>query len=149
MTKLTDGMLKRVVRYGGWGLGIGGFLCLLPVLAYLLAGDRTFLELHTSFPRVVALYLVGGGVAGAIVGVTLPVIQSDVIAAVAGAIIGMLFAVAMKFMENGAAGWHLKDIAVVIILGSALGAPLGVNYRRQAKQEAALLHDPKEKRVER
>lgn len=126
------GLVRRTVRYSKWGIGIGGFLCILPLLSYLLFGSKAFDELNTSLPKVLLLYIVGGCVAGILVGVVMPIIRSDFMAAVVGSVVGILATGAMQIMETGITTWTFDSIATVVVLGIGLGGALGVAYRRSS-----------------
>ena len=125
------GVVTRTARYGKWGLSLGGVLCALPILSYLLFGSKAFDELNTSLPKVLGLYIVGGCVAGALVGLVMPIIESDFIAAVVGSVVGILAACAIQILDTNTQPWTFDSIAIAIVWGVGLGGPLGVSFRRR------------------
>lgn len=101
------GVVTRTAHYGKWGLSLGGVLCVLPILSYLLFGSKAFDDLNTSLPKVLGLYIVGGCVAGALVGLVMPIIESDFVAAVVGSIVGILAAYAIQILDTNIKVWTL------------------------------------------
>lgn len=128
-----NGVVRRAARYSAWGIGIGSFLSILPLLAYMLFGSKPFADLHTSLPKVLAIYVLGGCIAGALVGLVMPMIRSDVIAAVVGSIVGVLFACAIQIMDASGEGWTSASIFAVVVAGVVIGGSLGVFYRRDSE----------------
>ena len=127
-------MVHRTARYGKMGIAIGGVLCVLPIASYILFGTRGFDELHTSLPKVLLLYVVGGCVAGALVGIVMPIVRSDFMAGVVGSIIGIMAGCAIQIMDPTGSAWATDGIVTSIIFGIGVGAPSGVLSRRDANK---------------
>lgn len=130
------GLAQRTIRYGKWGIRIGGVLCILPILSYVLFGNRGFNELHTSLPKVLALYIVGGCIAGALVGVVMPIIRSAFMAGVVGSVIGTIGGCAINIMDPTVNAWAKDEIVISILFGIALGGTLGVAYHRSSNDSS-------------
>jgi uncharacterized membrane protein len=111
-------------------LAIGSVLCALPLLSYLLFGSTAFNELHTSVLTVVSLYIIGGLVAGGLVGIVMPIIRSDFMAGLVGSVVGILGSLAMQIMDTSVKAWTFDSVATVLVLGIGLGGSLGIAYRR-------------------
>lgn len=65
----------------------------------------------------------------------MPLIRSDTIAGLVGAIIGVMGASAILIMDTRDPWWAPGNIFVVLMAGIPLGGALGVNYRRSSQQE--------------
>lgn len=126
---------RRVSRYAVSGLGMGVFLSVLPVLSFAMFGDKPFVDLHTTLPRVLALYIGGGCIAGALVGLVMPIIRSSFIAGFVGSIVGVIFGCAMHILDTSGKGWTSASVFAVVVTGVALGGSLGVFYRHDSQNE--------------
>jgi len=129
-TKQNNSIGPRTVRYAKAGLTIGSVLCALPLLSYLLFGNTAFDEFHTSVVAVLLLYVLGGFVAGGLVGIVMPIIRSDFMAGVVGSIVGIIGAFAMQVLDTSAKIWSFDSVATVLVVGIGLGGSIGVIYRR-------------------
>jgi len=130
------GLAQRTIRYGKWGIRIGGVLCVLPIISYVLFGSLGFNALHTSLPKVLALYIVGGCIAGGLVGIVMPIIRSDFMAGVIGSVIGIMGGCAIQIMDPTANAWATDGIVTSILVGVALGGTLGVAYHRSSNDSS-------------
>lgn len=104
------------------GAVIGGLLSLWITLVYLVGGSEPFTENGTTYGAVVAVYLAGGALVGAVFGVLRPWVRGHWSAAAAGFVGGCLF----FSMIGLARGDH--DPLAVLICALILGAPVGWRY---------------------
>lgn len=67
-----QGFIRRIVWAAKWGFIVG--LCLVPlaVMLRVFGGAAAFEQSGTTFTKTIGVYLMGGGVSGAIVGLLLP-----------------------------------------------------------------------------
>lgn len=129
-TKQSNSLVPRTLHYAKAGLVIGSVLCALPLLSYLLFGNAAFNEFHTPVLTVLLLYVIGGLVAGGLVGIVMPVIRSDFMAGVVGSAVGILGALAMQILDTSAKLRSFDSVATVLVVGIGLGGSIGVIYRR-------------------
>ena len=108
---------------------MGVALSLLALIVFLIGGEGTFASLHTSFAKAVLAYLLGGIIAGTIVGILRPLARWKAGAVVVGFLASLPVAVLFRLAAVGADGWSKRDTGVSLLFAATLGTSLGVAYR--------------------
>lgn len=95
------------------------------LLLYLFRGAAPFEANDTSLGAVIAAYLFGGLVAGAIIGLLRPFTKRKVGAIIAGIVAAVPVYAAVVFAVNGFAPWTLMDAVFVAVASLYVGALAG------------------------
>lgn len=127
--------LVHNVTWGmGWGIAFGlGFSCYV-VLLFLSRGEAAFEPHGMTLTQVVALYLAGGTLAGAVVGLLRPLTRNTWGAAVVGFLGAVTIAVFLIIAEGGLIPWTQAKTTKAIILGLVWGPLGGVMLRALFKR---------------
>lgn len=103
------------------GLAIGIVFVLWAIVLRITTGQRAFAANHTTFGAVVLLYLLGGPVAGALVGLCRPITRRLPGALLAGVIAGVPVAVAGRLALVGFQPPSALDLWILGALSLYLG----------------------------
>src|SRR5258708_2171777 len=130
-------MLSRVierpawVRFawgGSWGVLFGGACSMLALVQWLLQGPTLFDRHHLTLSGLVATYLIGGAVGGAIAGALLIVARWKAGAAAIGVLTIVPLGAAIQFLTLGDRHWDGASTATLVIGALAIGIPSGIIY---------------------
>lgn len=114
----------------GGGLAIALLLCVYAAILYLLRGAESFVANDVTLGAAISVYIVGGVIAGAVVGVLLPITRWRWGAALVGFLAAMpVFAIVRALLE-GFRPWTSVDTIVMILWALTLGSSVGWIYWR-------------------
>ena len=108
-----------------YGVVFGLFFSAWAVVALIVGGPETFARQGTTFGEIIGLYLVGGSIAGAIVGMLRPLAYRRVGAAVVGFFAALPLAVGTKIMLSGFR-WTQADEIYLFLFPLLLGCGAGL-----------------------
>ena len=101
---------------------------LFAALQYLINGPALEAAHGVTLPTVVAVYILGGCIGGALVGLLLPSIRSKLACAVVGIVALLPIAVIVHYSAAGDHAWTPLRIATTIVGPILLGVPLGLSF---------------------
>jgi hypothetical protein len=117
-------MRARPIFAGVYGLAIGAIYSVIALAIFAASGEEAFRREGTTVEMAVMLYLVGGALGGALVGVLLPWVTSRPRAAIVGAVAMTPFSVALELtIESGAA--NVGEWVVSLVTLGTIGASVG------------------------
>src|SRR6266568_8317471 len=112
----TESRLSVRLSWGGrWGLYYGAALSVLATVGYVLKPSG-FAQAGLNYPEVVAFYVIGGPVAGLIVGLLRPVTASVLGAAIVGIVTAVPIGFALTIMLAGMPWTRSHTILVTILI---------------------------------
>lgn len=120
---------NRVWWGAKWGLLFGSALLVIALIVHLLSGERAFSERHTSLEAMAGTYLIGGAIAGALVGALRPLTSTAAGALVVGVTAAIPVMILLRFATRQFDPWQRADTVKVIVLSIILGMPTGLSYR--------------------
>jgi hypothetical protein len=121
--------VARRLQWGAaWGLLLSVPYVLFAAIQYTLNGPAIAAKVHMSFLEAVLVYVAGCLLAGALVGLCLPLMKSKVGCAVVG-VLGILpIAILIRIVTTTGARWEQADFVTVIVGALLLGIPMGVSF---------------------
>lgn len=123
--KPTRNLLNDLVLGIGAGLAIAICLCFYAGILYLFRGPKPFESNGTTLGTVILLYLVGGTVAGAVLGLLFPFTRWRWGAALVGFVAAMPVFVIFRFALEGFTPWTKGDTIVMSVWALTLGSTVG------------------------
>ena len=117
------------------GLGVGLVFTAWVTFLYIIRGSKPFEANHTTFVAVLGLYLVGGPLAGAIVGLFRPMVRRLPGALLAGAVGGIPAAIAVRLAMFGLAPVSELDFWILAGFCLYLGPLTGYMFWKSSKKE--------------
>jgi hypothetical protein len=126
-------MSGRVLKGMAWGLGMAMLYSAYAIVLATVSGPEPFDKLGVTLETVVMTYLLGGVVAGAIVGALLPLRRT----AVGRSFVGFVAAVPVFIgifyaMQGNPARWDSSDWEGVVVISVAFGIAGGRMLRKDA-----------------
>lgn len=121
---------RRTVLGASIGLGVGAALAVVASIALVTRGDSVFAKQHVTYAGVIALYLGGGVIAGAIVGALSPLARHDAGVPVIGVAAALPVALASRTLMYGFVSWRTFDTAFVGFLTLLWGLTGSLVYLR-------------------
>ncbi len=122
--------LKRGVQ---WGAYFGLVYSLIAGVIALLAGSAPFEDAGTTLPKVLAVYLVGGLVVGALIGLLWPMGRSRSGAALLGAVASVPVSCLVLMATEPPSAWReaaLSYVAIGLVIGPLFGLALKLPLTR-------------------
>jgi hypothetical protein len=122
--------LKALGRNTVWGARYGGIFGLIysvwAVVSFVVGGQETFARQGTTIGEVIVFYLVGGAVAGAIVGMLRPLTYHRAGAALVGFLAAIPLGVGIKVMLTGFRLWTQVDRITLLLFPLFFGCGAGL-----------------------
>jgi hypothetical protein len=112
------------------GLGISLVYVAFVALQFILNANMRATYADTLVP-IVGVYLIGGCVGGAMVGLLLPFIRSRTACGIVGALVILPMAILLHYVWLTNADWRPSRIATVVFGSLMIGVPLGVSVGEQ------------------
>jgi hypothetical protein len=111
------------IRWGaGIGASFGAVYAVWAVVLYAFGGGRAFTDGRTSLLGAAAFYMIGGTVAGGIIGLSRPLLLRRSGAVVVGVVACVPLAIGLRLMFVGFTPWALKDTLFVVIWPLVFGS---------------------------
>src|SRR5690349_14268786 len=110
------------------GLSIAIVFTIWISVLFFIGGSTAFEKNHTTFQAVVALYLIGGPIAGAIVGLFRPGLQKLGVAILAGSTAAIPLAAGVRLAMFGLEPLSGRDVFLLFVFGLALGPATAVAF---------------------
>ena len=122
--------LRRRVHWGiGHGLAVAvAFSAWAVIVVGIIGGGRAFEEYGIALPQVLAVYLAGGFVGGAVFGALAPLGRTRLGALLAGVAVLLPVYTMSTFLAAGVAEWRV-GVGGGLILATFVGGPCGLIYR--------------------
>ncbi|GAC1418077.1 MAG: hypothetical protein NVSMB53_17120 [Gemmatimonadaceae bacterium] len=114
-------VFQNVVLGARIGLGMGAIFTVWVTVVFLVSGTAPFHKQGTSYPAMVALYLVGGPVVGAIIGLFRPLIGNLLGAVFVCILASVPLAAAFLVMFEGPPPWTPSSMGFIPFAAVVLG----------------------------
>ncbi|HEV7593749.1 MAG TPA: hypothetical protein VGO33_02045 [Gemmatimonadaceae bacterium] len=124
---------KRMLKGVKWGLEMATGFALFAVLARLLGGEKIF-EGGLSFTQTIGAEFAAGLVGGLFLGVSFPILTSNVRVGIIGFVIGAISGFAALVADKGFAGWTLGELYIILPF-AAIGMGVAISLRRRVTQK--------------
>lgn len=122
--------LASRVRIGmRYGVFLGVVFSAFGAIAVVVSGPASLSRYSTTLLAVIGVYLVGGGLGGALVGALLPLGRSVIGAAVIGVFTAGLIGVGIRVSRYGLAPWVIRDTLTLLLFAVVVGGLCGVVSR--------------------
>jgi hypothetical protein len=135
---MTHGYLMRqkraisnVVDGVKLGLMFAAAFSVIASVVFILTGGSAFDRSVATLTRVIAAYVAGGIISGALFGILRPLARWAIGAAMLGIIVAVPAYAGMRFAINGFGLWTMEDTAAVLVLSSLIGGASGVMLRHR------------------
>lgn len=125
-------MLHRVSQGIRWGVGLGVILSAWAAFLAVLSGST---DLHgkggdvISLWWIIAIYLLGGAIVGALIGVTMPLFRWRVVAGLVGCVSAMILGAGVITGLSTFDAWSRTERVALPLFGIAFGIPGGLIVR--------------------
>ena len=107
---------------------MGAALTVFAGLLLAVRGPKVLGQQNLTFGSIAALYLLGGGFGGLLLGLLRPLVKWRWGAALTGILIAIPFGLGIRLLDTGLSPWSTEDSLVLTFFSIGLGAPLGWIY---------------------
>jgi hypothetical protein len=124
----------RAVKGIKWGLQMATGFAAFAVLGRVVGGDKIFAG-GLSFTQTLAAEFGAGVLGGLVLGVSLPILTSNVRVGFVGFVIGAISGLAALIADKGLTGWPLDELVNALPF-AIVGSVVAVLLRRRVTQHA-------------
>lgn len=128
-------MIRNIYWGIRWGLAFAAVYCLYALGLFVARGSSHFERQDVTLPLLLAAYIFGGLLGGAIVGLLRPLTRSRLGSVFVGLSTAIPVAVGFRMADAGVTAWDSGDLRTVLIFSLVLGPICGLSAH-------AIFHDP-------